>query len=229
MTEARLKYLCLLLHRNQRLTEGKKWQIHHSPQVVESESRIKMTKKEGLRIESVWKRCVLRQCNFVGISTVPLKYFIKTPVGQSHRQTQRWSRKTAGFQLSSNVLPSVPQILHTLFPLNPLNTLPSAYLPFRTEQRKKTNPLFKEMTIISSLPLGDKLLAGGTSSISETQCLFVSVVKKQDAVDMSHWIHFYALCAHLSVKLQSHSFLFFFVSATIQLRFCMIRKVQTQF
>lgn len=159
-----------------------------------------MTKKEGLRIQSVWKRCVLRQSNFVGISTVPLKHFIKTPVGQSHRHTQRWSWKTAGFQLSSNVLPSVPQILHTLFPLNPLNVLPSAYLPFRTEQRKKANPLSKEMTIISSLPLGDKLLAGGKSSISEIQCLFVSVVKRQAAVDMSHWIHFYGLCAHLSVK-----------------------------
>lgn len=151
-------------------------------------------------LKACGKRCSLRPHNFVGISIVRLKHCTKTPVGQSHQHTQRCSLKTAGFQLSSNVLPSVPQILHTPLPLNPLNTLPSAYLPFRTEGRKKANPLSREMTIISGLPLGDKLLAGGKSSISEIQCLFVSVVKKQDAMDMIHRNNLRCLCAQLSFK-----------------------------
>lgn len=161
-------------------------------------------KKGGLRIWSLWKRCTWRLLNFVGISTVPLKHCTKTPVGQNHQHTQRWSLKTAAFQLSGNILPSVPQILHTPLPLNPLNTFPSAYLQFRTEGRKKTNPLSREMTILSGLLLGDKLLAGGQSSIGETQYLIVSVGKKQDTVDRIHTTSFCCLCARLKIaKFQS--------------------------
>lgn len=145
----------------------------------------------------MWKRCTLRLLNFVGISTVPLKHCTKTPVGQNHQHAQQWSLKTAGFQLSSNILPSVPQILHTPLPLNPLNTLPSAYLQFRTKGRKKANPLSREMTIISGLPLRDKLLAGGESSIGETQCLIVSMVKRQDTVYRIHRFSFCCLSACL--------------------------------